>query len=189
MNLRLYFLFILLMPLFVYSQFDQKKVYEIKRINNPPKIDGSLEDEVWNEFKNNPLHIAKDFIQLEPNNGQPEREGKETNVKICYDDRHLYFGVMMYDNFPDSILKQLSKRDEKEKNCDFFGIWINPFNDGQIEYEFTVTAAGVQADSKITPNSYDKSWNSVWKSAVKINEEGWVVEIAIPFIPIAGIIP
>ena len=88
---------------------------------------------------------------------------------------------MMYDNAPDSILKELSTRDEKMKNADYFGIWLNPFNDGQVEYEFGVTAAGVQADSKISSTSYDNSWDAVWKSSVKINNKGWVVEIAIPF--------
>ena len=110
----------------------------------------------------------------------PERQHQRTEVKICYDSKNIYFGVMMYDNAPDSILKELSTRDEKMKNADYFGIWINPFNDGQVEYEFCVTAAGIQADAKIT-TSYDYSSSAVWNSAVKINNNGWVVEIAIPF--------
>ena len=47
---------------------------------------------------------------------------------------------MMFDSSPDSILRELSKRDEENKNFDGFGIFINPFNDGQIEYKFFVTA-------------------------------------------------
>ena len=57
----------------------------------------------------------------------------------------------MYDNAPDSILTELSKRDQENKNYDEFGIWINPFNDGQIEYNFSITAAGVQKDAKFFP--------------------------------------
>ena len=47
----------------------------------------------------------------------------------------------MYDNSPDSILKELSLRDEENKNFDMFSIFINPFNDGQMEYNFAITAA------------------------------------------------
>ena len=34
-------------------------------------------------------------------------------------------------------------------------IYINPFNDGQIEYIFTVTASGIQSDAKQTTSKKD----------------------------------
>ena len=176
MNFKGLLLFFTLLPLLSFGQFSEKKVYHIEKVQNAPKIDGDLNDNVWTN-----LTVAKNFSQIQPNNGEPERQHQRTEVKICYDSKNIYFGVMMYDNAPDSILKELSTRDEKMKNADYFGIWINPFNDGQVEYEFGVTAAGIQADSKISSNSYDNSWDAVWKSAVKINNKGWVVEIAIPF--------
>ena len=43
----------------------------------------------------------------------------------------------MFDNHPDSILKELSKRDEDNKNFDAFNIYIDPFNNGQVEYNFS----------------------------------------------------
>ena len=86
----------------------------------------------------------------------------------------------MYDNAPDSILKELTKRDNLG-NTDVFSIYINPFNDGQIEYFLAVTASGIQNDAKHTTSLKDDSWDAVWKSSVKINEEGWTAEIAIPF--------
>ena len=110
-----------------------------------------------------------------------KRSHQRTEVKICYDDRNIYFGVMMYDNAPDSILSELSKRDESNKNFDAFGIWLEPFNDAQIEYNFMVTAAGVQIDRKFSKSGIDKTWDAVWQSSVKINNKGWIAEIAIPF--------
>ena len=174
--MKINYLFILcLIPLTSFSQFDTKKKYNVRTTNESPKIDGVLDDKVWND-----LDIAKDFTQIRPNNGRAERENQKTEVKICYDNKNIYFGLMMYDSEPDSILKELSKRDNYEKNCDFIGIFINPFN-GETEYEFVITAAGIQADAKITMNNYDNSWNAVWKSAVDINNKGWSAEIAIPF--------
>jgi len=166
----------MLLPLLTFGQFADKKVYKIEKVKSPPKIDGDLSDGVWTK-----LNIAKNFSQMQPNNGTPERNHQRTEVKICYDSKNIYFGVMMHDNAPDSILTELGIRDKKDVNSDLFGIFIDPFNDGQVEYEFGITAAGVQADAKISSTSYDNSWDAVWKSSVKINNKGWVVELAIPF--------
>jgi len=159
-----------------FGQFYEKKVYNIEKIQNPPKIDGDLSDGVWSK-----INIANNFSQISPNNGKPERQDQKTEVKICYDSKNIYFGVMMYDNAPDSILKELSKRDDENKNFDSFGIFIDPFNNAQVEYNFMISAAGVQVDRKFSKTGIDKTWDAVWKSAVKINNEGWVGEIAIPF--------
>ena len=174
--MKKYLIISLLLPIISFSQFHEKKKYNINKIFKSPKIDGILNDEVW---KN--IDIAKDFSQLEPNNGEKEKYHQRTEVKMCYDDKNIYFGVMMYDNAPDSILTELSKRDQGNKNYDEFGIWINPFNDGQIEYNFSITAAGVQIDRKFSDRSPDATWDAVWKSAVKIDDNGWMAELSIPF--------
>ena len=171
-----YIILLFFIPLLSFGQFESKKAYNIETTNESPKIDGILDDKTWIN-----LDVAKNFIQLKPNNGQPERKNQKTEVKMCYDSKNIYFGIMMYDSAPDSILRELSKRDEIEKNCDVVGIYINPFNDGQIEYLFAVTASGIQADAKQTATSKDDSWDAVWKSSVKINKDGWIAEIAIPF--------
>jgi hypothetical protein len=176
MHKYLFLLIFSLISFLGYSQFADKKVYKIERVQNAPKIDGELNDNVWAN-----LTVAKNFSQISPNNGTPEREHQRTEVKICYDSKNIYFGVMMYDNAPDSILTELARRDRKDGNSDLFGIFIDPFNDGQVEYEFMVTAAGVQLDAKYSPTGSDLNWDAVWRSAVKINNKGWVAELAIPF--------
>ena len=176
MNFKGILLFFTLAPLLSFGQFSEKKVYHIEKVQNAPKIDGDLNDNVWAK-----IDIANNFSQISPNNGTPERNHQRTEVKICYDSKNIYFGVMMYDNAPDSILKELAIRDNNNANSDHFGIYIDPFNNGQIEYEFMISASGVQTDAKITTSSYDNSWDAVWKSSAKINKEGWVVEFALPF--------
>ncbi len=165
----------ILLPIISYGQFEKKKSYFISKCQVAPKIDGLLNDETWEN-----ANKAHQFTQISPNNGDHERDNQKTEVKICYDSKNIYFGVMMYDNAPDSILREFTKRDNLG-NADVFSIYINPFNDGQIEYIFTVTASGIQSDAKQTTSKKDDSWNGVWKSAVKINDEGWIAELAIPF--------
>ena len=171
-----YSFLLLLLPFFSIGQFAAKKTYNIKRITEKPTIDGKIDDNTWLN-----LDIANNFIQLEPNNGKKERKNLKTEVKICYDNKNIYFGIIMYDNSPDSILKELSERDNQNKNFDAFEIFIDPFNNGQVEYNFMISAAGVQIDRKFSKTGIDKNWNAIWKSAVNINEFGWSAEFAIPF--------
>jgi hypothetical protein len=176
MNIRQILALLILFPLLTFGQFENKKSYTISQCKIAPKIDGVLNDNTWQD-----LDIANNFTQISPNNGNPERNHQRTEVKICYDSKNIYFGIMMYDNAPESILRELAKRDNKGVNSDLFGIFINPFNDGQIEYELAISAAGVQSDAKTSPSYYDSAWDAVWKSSVKINDKGWVAELAIPF--------
>ena len=175
MNIRQFLALLIFFPLLTFGQFENKKSYIISKCQIAPKIDGVLNDNTWRN-----LDIANEFSQSLPNNGIPERNPQRTEVKICYDSKNIYFGIMMYDNAPDSILRELTKRDNLG-NSDAFIVYINPFNDGQIEYQLVITAAGVQGDAKISPSNNDPTWNAVWKSSVKINEKGWVAELAIPF--------
>jgi len=157
--------------LLVFSQNAKKEIIAT-RCSNAPHIDGTLNEEVWQN-----LPLATDFIQYEPANGQPSTQ--KTEVKILFDDAAIYIGAVMYDN-PDSILKYLSKRDEF-LITDMLGIYIDPFNDAQNAFGFFVTSAGVQIDAKSTTFGEDFGWDAVWKSAVQIEDFGWVVEMEIPY--------
>lgn len=173
-----FFLFIIICPLFTFSQFSEKKIYDIAKvkISQKIKIDGIFNDLAWQD-----LDLANNFVQISPNNGAKERSNQKTQVKLCFDNKYFYVAAKLFDNAPDSILKELSSRDDKEKNCDVFAIYLNPYNNGKMEYSFAVTAAGVQVDSKISSGNEDQSWNAVWSSSVKITKNGWNVEMAIPF--------
>lgn len=152
----------------------QKKTIEAIRIVNPPKIDGILDDAAW---KN--VAFATDFIQFMPYNGKNASFNSE--VKFVYDDVAVYVGAMLYDAHPDSILTELSQRDEIEI-ADYFGVYLDCYNDFLTAYGFFTTASGVQTDIKSTvSNNEDESWDAVWQSEVKIIETGWVVEFKIPY--------
>lgn len=157
------------------DSISRKKATAVK-INKSPKIDGILDEEVW---QNAPS--AANFIERRPNNGKPAVESLKSEVKILYDDTGIYFGAVLSDNEPSKIAKELTERDNIE-NDDIFGVTLNGYNDHQQSLEFLVTPAGVQADAKLTNDfGEDFSWNAVWFSAVKITETGWVVEMKIPY--------
>ncbi|WP_299123365.1 DUF5916 domain-containing protein [uncultured Tenacibaculum sp.] len=152
-----------------------RKKINATRVDSPPKIDGILDDNAWN---NTP--IAKDFVMMRPNNGEAEPNTHKTEVKLVYDDEAIYVSAVMYAPDPSKIPAEFNNRD-RIGNSDFFMMLINPNDDGQNPNMFVVTASGVQADSKVSTNNEDFNWNAVWDSAIKINEDNWSVEMKIPY--------
>ncbi|GAA3790758.1 hypothetical protein GCM10022271_23930 [Corallibacter vietnamensis] len=152
-----------------------KKVLEISRTNTPPKIDGVLDDAVWQN-----ANEAKGFTQFKPEVGTAENDYQKTIVKATYDNEAIYFSAYLYDK-PEEIMKQFNSRDNFGQQ-DFFGIIINPNNDAQNDTEFFLFPSGNQADAIASPSiGEDFGWNAVWVSAVKIVEDGWIIEAKIPY--------
>jgi len=165
----LFFIFLNLYS--VQSAFTQRSLQAL-RIDKPVKIDGSLDEPSW--------HIASkaiEFIQRSPEPGASPSQ--KTIVSVLYNDTYLYIGAWMYDLNPDGILTELSGRDNGG-NTDIFSVYFDTYNDGLNAFEFSVTAAGEQLDSRISPGNYDRNWDAGWYSEVNLNDEGWWVEIEIP---------
>jgi hypothetical protein len=154
---------------------NNKKEISTLKIKNPIKIDASLNEEDW---KNVP--IAKNFVMFNQENGKPELPELRTEVKVLYDDDAIYIGAILYDNEPSKILKEISERDNFGAT-DFFGVFINGFNDGQQEFSFFVSASDGQMDLVRTTENEDTSWDAIWESKAKITDIGWVVEMKIPY--------
>jgi len=151
-----------------------KKSVSAIRVSEAPKIDGILNDIVWQSAS-----IATDFIQNSPNPGEPASQ--KTEVRILYDNAALYIGATLYDVSRDSIMRQLSERDN-EGNTDIFAVFIDTYNDDQNGYGFVVHPTGVQWDARYSQEQgQDVSWNAVWMSATSIDETNWYVEMKIPF--------
>ena len=157
---------------------DGKSKRETKafRVDQSPVIDGSIEEEIWQQEKNERVN----FVQFLPHNGKAS--DFETSVQIAYTDKAIYVAARLYDPAPDKILREFGKRDDLGRNTDSFGFILDPYNSGMNAFTFFVTAAGVQGDYFISGgNNWDSNWDAVWNSAVKIDESGWSVEFEIPY--------
>ncbi|WP_180336382.1 DUF5916 domain-containing protein [Pontibacter ramchanderi] len=153
--------------------FAQLKHLKALRITEPIKIDGALNEEIWQQ-----ADIATDFIQNRPNPGP--KEVHPTHVRILYDDDFIYVGAVMHDVSPDSIFRQLGRRDDLG-NTDFFGVFFDTYNDQINGFGFFVTPAGVQLDARYSSNGEDFTWNAVWESSARIESNSWVAEMRIPY--------
>ena len=147
----------------------------IRRTSVPPKIDGILDDKAWKNAE-----IATKFVEFKPEIGNIPSKEQSTEVKVTYDDQAIYVAAYLYDD-PKLIMKQITSRDNFGQS-DFFMLVLNPNNDSQNDTYFVVFSSGQQADAIANPSiGEDFSWNSVWYSKVKINENGWSLEMKIPY--------
>ena len=164
------------------SLFSQVKTLQAIKTTVPPKIDGVLDDTAWKE-----VQAAVGFIQNFPHFGQPASQ--KTEVRIVYDNEAIYIGAYLYDD-PALIRRQITARDEDQlKDLDYFSVFLDTYNDQQNGFQFLVTSSNVQTDARLSPGitlttgEYgDKTWDAVWDSKVSINNDGWVVEMKIPYI-------
>ena len=157
------------------------------RITTPPKIDGILNESIWNTT---PTFTG--LTEYLPTFGYKETEDEITRVWVFYDDTGIYIGAEMIDKSR-RIKREFTKRDDAG-NADWFSVYIDTYKDGLNGYEFGVTSAGVQIDRRYSPVSAgvggggrgwgsggDSSWDAVWNSAVHVEDERWTVEMKIPY--------
>lgn len=157
------------------AQDIKPKQYQIQKLNGMAKIDGHLNDSVWQG-----LPIASDFTQFNPGFDIPATNDRKTEVKLFYNNKGIYISAILYDN-PKLVMKQFTQRDDFGQT-DFFRVVINPNNDAQNDTEFIVFSSGTQADALSSPSlGRDFGWNAVWESAVKHTDKGWQLEMMIPY--------
>ncbi len=157
------------------SLFKAKKTIRAIRIAIPPKIDAVMDESFWKDCP-----IAENFVVYAPRNGTVPLVA--TEVRFAYDDQALYVFAVMFDPHPDSICKELGRRDQVESlNTDYISFDILPYNDGLNMFEFKVTPKGLQNDCKYSAIGTDITWDAVWEYAAKITDHGWVAEVKFPY--------
>ncbi len=146
------------------------------RIEQPLRIDGVLDDDVYRTQV--PL---QDFLQQEPNHGEPATEA--TLVWVLFDRDHLYISARCRDSQPDRIVANDMRRDGRNlTQNDNLSVVLDTFYDRRNGYEFLVNAIGGMMDSQVTDErDVNRDWNAVWTLRSRRDDEGWTIEMAIPF--------
>lgn len=143
------------------------------RIERPPRLDGRLEDPVW--------ELAEPFaafVQNFPDEGALPSE--VTVVRVLHDDRYLYVGVLCRDAHPERVLRPLGRRD-RIPYSDTVTVVIDSTHDHRTAYAFVLSAGGVQGDGiYYEDDTYTSTWDAVWDGAVAMRADGWSAEFAIP---------
>lgn len=137
------------------------------------QIDGRLDEAAWQAAT--PI---TDFIQLDPNEGQPASE--RTEARILIDDAALYVGIRLFDSEPGQIQAQLARRDESIEG-DVVELILDSYHDHLSAFIFRLTPAGARRDATVGANgNQDNSWDAVWEGSATIDSAGWNAEFRIP---------
>ena len=140
------------------------------RTSTPPRIDGQLDDEVWETAAK-----LTDFVQYQPIDGAPASE--PTEIYIAYDSDHLYFGF--YAHYSDPSIMRANRVDrDRASQDDLLTIYFDTFMDQQRSYDFDVNAFNVQGDGIINISGRggrgggipfaDRSWNTFSIQVLKL---------------------
>jgi hypothetical protein len=151
-----------------------KRVYTTKKLKTVPIIDGAIADEAWDA-----VEWSSDFIERDPDEGTAP--SYQTKFKVIYDAKYLYIAIRAFDENPKLIQQRLSRRDGFAG--DRVNVLIDSYHDKRTAFVFTTTAAGVKGEEIATGNgsNFDASWNPIWYTDAKVDEQGWTAEMKIPF--------
>ncbi|MCZ6795889.1 MAG: DUF5916 domain-containing protein [Planctomycetota bacterium] len=145
------------------------------RVDEGPVVDGRLDDPVWQRAP-----VGGPLRQYEPTTGGEMTE--RTEFRVLYDKERLYVGVWCFDRQPEEIIARVMARDESVSRDDFVAIALDTFLDRRNGYYFRTNANGAREDALVSDNTHrNKDWDAIWAARGSIDEDGWKVEIAIPF--------
>lgn len=137
-----------------------------------PVLDGVLDDVLWSYAKS--VSGFKTFVP-DFSKDMPFK----TIAFWSHDQDNLYFGFKCFDD-PDLVKTSIAARD-RIGDDDWVCINLDSFNDRQTLYSFYINPNGIQMDSRMAGNREDSGIDMVWYSAGKIDEDGYSVEVKIPF--------
>lgn len=140
-------------------------------------LDGNLNEPFWNA-----VTPITNFTQQEPDEGDAPTE--RTEIYIAIDSEHLYIGAKLYDKTPGGILAYQKRRNQGLGTDDRFMWILDTFNDGRNAYFFETNPAALRGDGLLTVGqgtNINKSWDGIWDVRTSITDEGWIVEVQIPF--------
>lgn len=140
--------------------------------DQPPVIDGDISDECWQKAPS-----VTDFYCWPDGTKPPE----PTTAWICYDQTNIYAAYYCKDSQPDKIQSQQTKRGGGTYTDDFVDLCVACYPTQGHVAAFTTTAGGVQDEYFDWADVSKIEWRGDWKTAVRRVDDGYTVEIEVPF--------
>ena len=168
------------------------RVAEATEAQEAPVIDGVVDESIWATAQ-----IITDFVQAEPYEGEPSTE--KTEVRLLYDETHLYLGVICYDSDPAGIIVTDARRDSSLDDTDSFRVVFDTYLDRQNGFVFGTNPAGIEYDGQVTNEGegggpgagfrrtqsgsgggFNLNWDASFVVRSHVGDFGWSAEFAIP---------
>jgi len=156
---------------------------QINQISGNVNFDGRPFEEVWNGATVFPLIVSSPNFGTEPS--------EKSEVMIGYDQEFLWVGARLYSKDESKIRSTSKKRDEESRNSDGFGIILDTYDDNENALAFFTLPSGARIDYTVSNDgesrggpgrgATNRSWNTFWDVETTRDEQGWYVEMRIPF--------
>ncbi|MCA1803573.1 MAG: carbohydrate binding family 9 domain-containing protein [Rhodothermaceae bacterium] len=149
----------------------------LTRIDQPVVLDGMPDEPFWQTIEPFPL------VEHTPVYGSGPLY--PTEIRVAYDDQYLYLSAVCITP-PDDLFLTSFRRDHVAASNDYIAIVLDTFNDNETALSFSVIPTGARVDMAFfddaqTSGSFNSSWNTFWDAETVITDDGWTVEIRIPF--------
>lgn len=146
------------------------------RTSEEIKVDGVFDEPIWQT-----VEPIRQLYQIQPDQGEPATENSE--VRILYDDKKLYFGFIFYDEMDKIVANDMRRDSPGLRSNDYGFLLLDTYNDRRNAVFFRFTPVGGMEDTAVSNSggSLNTSWDIVWECRCRINEDHWTAEIAIPF--------
>jgi hypothetical protein len=129
-------------------------------------LDGMLDEPAWKRATH-----GGEFVQQDPVLGAAPTEA--TEVRVIFNQEHLYIGVICRDSEPDKLLGNTRKRDEFLSADDRFMWTMDTFLNEQTGYFFEMNPSGLMADALMGPGGEsNREWDGIWNARVRRSEIG-----------------
>ena len=150
----------------------------IPRLPSGPKLGDFEGMEPATALAKKMLKIGK-FTQKEPHDGAAVSQ--PTEAYLGYTDKSFYAVFLAFDKEPKKIRARMLRR-ELIDDDDQVGLWLDTFHDQRHAYMFYSNPYGIQQDGLWAENQGpDNTFDTVWHTTTKQNNNGYMVIIEIPF--------
>ena len=146
------------------------------RLNAPLQLDGRLDEEVYLT-----VPPVTDLVQQEPDTGAVATE--RTEIWVLFDSDTLYVAARCLVSEPGRVVANEMKRDSPGMfGNDSLAVILDTYYDRRNGNIFITNALGAIFDATVTnERTPNVDWNTVWDVRTGRFEDGWTLELAIPF--------
>jgi len=150
------------------AEFYTPPVVSVALLDKAPEIDGTVGRQEWGQAA-----VLSEFVTL----GGQSRVQLPTTVYLGYTEQALYVGATLFDPNPQQLRREVTQRDGEVWRDDCLELFVDTSGERQDYAHLAVNSVGTKYDS------YDRvvTEDFQWEAAATIQDNGWSVEIRLPF--------
>jgi len=150
-------------------------ITDIPHFNTTVTVDGNIEEAVWKK-------AAKFEINLEVFPGYNAPTVYKTKAYIFENGHSLFLAYDAFDPHPENIRAFYRDRDQIVDD-DQVRLEIDSSNQRRFSLIFSANPLGSQSDGSLNDltGDYNSKWDGIWQSAGRLTQQGYQVEMEIPF--------